>query len=272
LLAAVLVVPFPSSVLADTDERELRRSREKIESLAEFTFVRVSYDSEGGWSEAFYDYDGRVWQRWETDYPEADKNFLIRLEELTTCAANPEPIVRKLTDDDLFRFPMLYMCDVGWMKLTAEEKRGLREYLLRGGFLWVDDFWGVAEWNNLVANLSGALPEYQWQDIRPDHPIMNVVFPLKECPQVPAKDFAERNMAWDPPGIHRHPAGGDAGVNQVNFKGITDKDGRLLVVATHNTDLGDGFEREGTEEWFFQTYSTKAYAMGINIVVYALTH
>ncbi len=272
LISAAACVYTPDSAQADTDERELRQAREKIISYDEFTFVRVSYDSEGGWSEAFYDYDGRVWQRWETDYPEADRNFLIRLQELTTCAANPEPIVRKLTDDDIFHFPMLYMCDVGWMRLNTGEKQNLREYLLRGGFLWVDDFWGDAEWENLATNLSDVLPDYAWHDIPSDHPIMKVVFPLQECPQVPAKDFAERNMAWDPPGIHRSPAGGDAGVNRVNFKGISDKDGRLMVVATHNTDLGDGFEREGTEEWFFQTYSTKAYAMGINIVVYAMTH
>lgn len=271
-IPALILLVCASTAIADMDERELQRSREQIGSYAEFTFVRVSYESEGGWSEAFYDYDGRIWQRWETDYPEADRNFLIRLEELTTCAANPEPIVRKLTDDDLYRFPMLYMCDVGWMKLSPEEKRSLREYLLRGGFLWVDDFWGHAEWENLAANLADVLPEYKWQDIPPDHPIMNVVFPLQACPQVPAKDFAELKMQWDPPGIHRQPAGGDPGVQQVNFRGIADKDGRLLVVATHNTDLGDGFEREGTEEWFFQTYSTKAYAMGINIVVYAMTH
>lgn len=270
-ILALVALP-PRSAMADADAEDLRRAQEQIESYADFTFVRVNYDSEGGWGEAYYDYDGRLWQRWETDYPEAEDNFLLRLGELTTCAANPRPVVRKLTDPDLCRFPMIYMSDVGWMRLTPEEKRGLREYLLRGGFLWVDDFWGDAEWQNLEKNLKEALPEYRWEEIPSTHPILNVVFPLDTCPQIPAKDFAEGNMKWDPPGIHRQPAGGEAGVNRVNFRGITGPDGRLMVVATHNTDLGDGFEREGTDEWFFQAYSTKAYALGINIVVYALTH
>lgn len=271
-LAALLLSLGIGTAAADTDEHDLQRAREEIASYDVFTFVRVSYESEGGWGEAFYDYDGRIWQRWETDYPEADSNFLVRLGELTTCATNPHPIVRKLTDPDLFRFPMLYMCDVGWMKLSHEEQQQLRRYLLRGGFLWVDDFWGDAEWHNLEQNLREALPEFAWKDIPGDHPIMKVVFPLEACPRIPAKDFAETRMEWDPPGIHRQPAGGDAGVSQVHFRGLFDADGRLMVVATHNTDLGDGFEREGTDEWFFETYSTQAYAMGINIVVYALTH
>jgi hypothetical protein len=272
ILAAGFFAGAPLSVRADADARELRQTHESIESYSRFTFVRISYESEGGWGEAFYDYDGRIWQRWETDYPEAEENFLLRLAELTTTDPNPAPIVRKLTDEDLFRFPFIYMCDVGWMVLDQEEKAALREYLLRGGMLWIDDFWGDAEWNTLASHMREVLPEYEWFDIPAGHPILNVVFPLEECPQIPAKDFFDMGYQWDPPGVHRQPAGGDAGVNTVNFRGIADKNGRLMVVATHNTDLTDGFEREALDETFFQLYSTKAYAMGINIVVYALTH
>jgi hypothetical protein len=270
LALACLLAPVPA--LADADPRDLRDARESIRSYSRFTFVRISYDSEGGWGEAFYDYDGRIWQRWETDYPEAEENFLLRMVELTTCEPNPLPIVRKLTDDDLFRFPLIYMSDIGWMRLSREEIAALREYLLRGGMLWVDDFWGDAEWNTLASHMRRALPEFQWFDIPPGHPIFNVVFPLERCPQIPAQDFFEMGYQWDPPGVHRQPAGGDAGVRTVNFRGIADEDGRLMVVASHNTDLADGFEREGIDEAFFQLYSTQAYAMGMNIVVYALTH
>lgn len=237
-----------------------------------FTFVRIQYDSIGGWGEAYYEYEFRRWQRWETDYPQADENFLARLAELTTCQPNPKPIVRRLTDEDLFRFPFIYMVDVGWMKLSQKEKARLREYLLRGGFLWVDDFWGDAEWKSLETNLQEVIAGYRWEDIPSDHPILNVVFPLKECPRIPARDFAMQGWKWDPPGIHRQPAGGDAGVSQVHFKGVFDEKRRLMVVATHNTDIGDGFEREGYDEAYFKTYSVKAYAIGINIVIYSLTH
>src|SRR5690606_32605374 len=103
---------------------------------------------EGGPDEAWYYYEGRMWMRWETDYPEAEENFLLRLSQLTTIDANPRPITLRLTDPRLGLHPFLYMADVGWMNLSKGEQTALRDYLLNGGFLWVDDFWGTAEWDN----------------------------------------------------------------------------------------------------------------------------
>lgn len=254
---------------ADDGAESFKRFKVKknLNIFGKFSFVRIRYNSAGGYGESWYSFGGRSWERWETDYPEADENFVYRLAELTTLDPNPRAIVRGLTDEDLFEFPFIYMCDVGWMVLTDAEKAGLRAYLRRGGFLWVDDFWGWAEWDNLEEVMRDVLPEARWREIPPDHPILSMVFPLEGCPQIPARIFAVQGWKTEPVWIHKSD-----GLDDVHFRGCFDKNGRLLAVATHNTDIGDGFEREAEGEWYFQKYSTLAYALGINIVVYALTH
>ena len=234
---------------------------------AAMSFARIEYDSTGGMNEAYYYYEGRLWQRWETDFPQADENFLYRLEELTTSRPHPKPITRRITDEDFYDFPLLYMCDPGWMELDEQEIRRLRDYLLKGGFLWIDDFWGWAEWKNVERVFSSVFPERTWQEIPAGHPILSNVYKLDGVPQVPARDFAW--LGHDPPEIHRYPANR---VTPAHMRGYFDDAGRLMVLATHNTDIGDGWEREAYGEWYFETYSTVAYKVGVNIVVYALNH
>jgi len=238
----------------------------------EFTFVRVEYDSVGGYGESWYNYDGRTWQRWETDYPEAEENFVLRMRELTNLSVDPRPISLRITDPRIRDYPFIYMCDVGWMDLRKNEVTALREYLVNGGFLWIDDFWGQAEWMNLEVQMDRVFPELHWREIPKDHPILSSVFQLDECPQVPAKIFWDAfGETFDDPRGHREPVGGIPGVKDIHFKGLF-RDGRLIAVATHNSDIGDGWEREAENEQFFNVFSTKAYAIGINIVVYAMTH
>ena len=240
-----------------------------VSDTPEFVFARIHYDSTGGWGEAYYNYDGRTWERWETDYPQGDDNFARRLSQLSSVMPAARGVARRITDPDVGSFPFLYMCDPGYMKLTDDERQLLRQYLLNGGFLWVDDFWGEGEWWNFEAEMAGVLPESGWRDITSDHPILHTVFDLPGAPQIPAEDFAVRGWKTDPGWIHRSPA---TQLTPVNFRGYFDADGRLMVVTTHNTDTGDGFEREAYGQWFFEKYSTKAYMIGVNIVVYAMTH
>jgi hypothetical protein len=166
------------------------------------------------------------------------------------------------------------MCDPGWQLLTEDEVKALRRYLEKGGFLWVDDFWGIAEWQNLEEQTARAFPELKWKPIPPSHPIFSMVFPLKECPQVPAKIFFDMTgETFDMPDGHREPVGGIEGVRTTHFMGLFSADGaRLLAVATHNNDIGDGWERETEGEEFFRIFSTKSYALSVNIITYALTH
>jgi hypothetical protein len=253
-----------SSTLAD--DRTLRRN---ISTAPEFVFARIQYDSTGGWGEAYYPYDGRTWERWETDFPQGDDNFAHRLAELSSVVPAVHGVARRITDADVHRFPFLYMCDPGYMTMSADEKRRLREHLLAGGFLWVDDFWGEAEWWNFENVMSDVLPGVAWRDIPSDHPILHTVFELDAAPQIPAQDHAVRGWTHDPGYTHRAPA---TQLEPANFRGYFDGDGRLMIVVTHNTDIGDGFEREAYGQWYFETYSTKAYMLGVNIVVYAMTH
>lgn len=265
-----LALALAVTTLATADEPE-RRTPDAPKG--KFTFVRVEYDSEGGYGESWYNYDSRTWLRWETDYPEAEQNFLYRLRQLTTIDADPEPIHLSLTDPRLFQYPFLYMCDVGWQVLTDKEVKALRKFLLNGGFLWVDDFWGIAEWNQFERNMKKVFPEQVPFDIPDGHPILNIVFPLPTCPQVPAKIFYDTlRQSFDPPDQHKYPHGGVAGVSEVHFRGWKDETGRLVAVATHNSDIGDGWERETEAEAYFEKFSVPSYAIGVNIITYAMTH
>ena len=271
---AVLALAVSSWLVpADAPQPTADGENEGPERAGRFTFVRVEYDSMGGYGEASYYYDGRLWQRWQTDYPEAERNFLYRIGELSTVSVNSQPISLRLTDDAIFEYPFIYMCDVGWQTLSNAETANLRKYLERGGFLWVDDFWGDGEWTNFEYNVSQAFPELSWREIPKNHAIYSMVFPLKECPQIPAKIFWEEwGISYDPPGVHRGPTGGEEGVRTVHFRGLFDKNGRLMAVATHNTDIGDGWEREGEDKEYFERFSVKSYAIGLNIIVFAMTH
>ena len=267
ILVLLLSAAGLTAARGDADDFLRFKNQENESLVGKFTFVRIQYDSYGGADQAWYFFEGRIWQRWETDYPEADENFVYRMAEMTVLDPNPRAIVRRLTDKDLFDYPFIYMCDVGWMVLTREEHDRLGQYLRRGGFLWVDDFWGRAEWDNFERIMQVVIPEAQWREIPKQHPIFKMVFNLEECPQVPARMFAVEGWTTDPPYIHKSPE-----VEDVHFRGLFDEKGRLLAVATHNTDIGDGWEREAEGEWYFEKYSTLSYAMGFNIIVYALTH
>ncbi|MBI3736238.1 DUF4159 domain-containing protein, partial [Candidatus Sumerlaeota bacterium] len=203
LFLAALLVFGSARAWPDADPFQVFKQQKNILLPNKFTFLRVEYDSVGGYGEAEYDYDGRHWLRWQTDFPEADENFIFRLAELTAIDPNPHTEVRRLTAPDLFKFPLIYMSDPGWMDLSKEEVAALRNYLLQGGFLWVDDFWGDAEWENLERTMKEVFPGQTWQPVPKDHPIMNIVYPLKECPQVPARDFATMGWKYDPPAIHK---------------------------------------------------------------------
>lgn len=260
-------------VPADLPDRRFMPNPKAPAYQGKFTFVRVEYDSVGGYGQSWYSHDGRDWERWETDYPEAEENLLTRMKELTTIRVNPNPISLRLTDRSLFDYPFIYMSDVGWQTLSEKEVERLRAYLSRGGFLWIDDFWGDQEWKNLEFNMSQVFPDLTWRTIGSDHPILSTVFKLDKCPQVPAKVFWMRSgESFDAPDFHRYPHGGYEGVRTVNFKGLFDEKGRLLAVATHNTDIGDGWERESEDKRYFEQFSTRSYAIGVNIIVYALTH
>ncbi len=235
-----------------------------------FTFVRIEYSSGygGGYGRrgrGGYGY-GPSGGNWATDWPDSDYNFSYRLHQLTAMDVDPNGLVLRLTDPELVNYPFIYMLECGRLVFSDEEVEALRRYLLNGGFLMVDDFWGEAEWFNFYREIKRVFPDREPVELSIDHPIFHTVFDLKEKPQIPSINVA---VAGRPYGItwEREDA------QEVHFKAIYDDKGRMMVIICHNTDLGDGWEREGEDEWYFHEFSEKkAYPLGINIVVYAMTH
>jgi hypothetical protein len=269
-LLASLIAGADVEMNIDRSWTEDARKPQPAVDLSLFTFTRGAYDSEGGFGDAFYSYDGRVWARWETDYPEGDENFTTRLAQLTRVHAAKHAAKRTFDAADLGDMPLLYVADPGWMVLSKREQEGLRRYLLNGGMIWADDFWGDGEWQQFEDAMRLVLPDVQWRELPVAHPIFHTVFDMKEMPQIPALPFAERGAGTaESPGMHKWPGGS---TDTPHMRGWFDADGRLMIVATYNTDLGDGFEREAFGQWYFETFSTKAYMLGTNIVMYALTH
>jgi hypothetical protein len=233
-----------------------------------FTFVRVEYDSGGGYGQMRRGRRYGGWGGgWMTDWPDSDLNFSFRLQQLTSLKVNPDPISLRLTDPKLFDYPFLYMIEPGALNFSEEEVAALRHYLLNGGFLMVDDFWGDYQWENFYQQIKRVFPEREPEELPVDHDIFKCVYQLKEKPQVPSIH------SWPGPGsnITWEEHGGDS--RTVHYKAIFDDNKRMMAIICHNTDLGDGWEREGENEDYFHEFSEKkSYPMGINIVTYAMTH
>jgi hypothetical protein len=206
---------------------------------------------------------------WSTDYPYAGINLMIRLSELTKAPVakdengDPPYWVVRLTDDALFKCPILMGSDVGTIGLSDQEALRLRQYLLKGGFLWVDDFWGTQAWNQWTHEIHKALPEYKVFDIPVEHPLRHMLFPVNEVEQVTNINFWMRTGQTSERGDDSPHA---------DLRGIADDKGRIMVVMTHNTDFGDSWERESESREFFEQFSPKGYALGIDVLLYAVTH
>ena len=229
-----------------------------------FTFSRVLYES------VRREYLGHGW---DTDYPTSDVNLMVRLSELTTARVSedrhgePDHVVVRLTDPELFDFPFIFMSDVGTAYFDDQEVEQLRKYLHQGGFLWADDFWGKRAWGNWLSEIGKVLPasEYPVMNLRPDHAIFRSLYHVAEVPQIPSIQFWRRSG-----GTSTSELGADSAIP--HFRGISDEHGRLMVFMSHNTDIADGWEREGEDEEFFHRFSIDAYAVGVNVVLYTMTH
>ena len=233
-----------------------------------FNFCRVMFTS-----------THREKQGWGTDYPGADINFSIRVSELTTIdvkmidhsdseGAEPDAVVVRLTDEALFNCPFIFMEDAGTARFSAAEVERLQSYLLKGGFLLVADYHGDFGREQFDREIGRVLPSSRYPIITvtppDDHALWKAMFPVTQLPQMASiatwrrtGDIIERwNVNGDPP----------------SARVIADEHGRGMVVMIHNTDLPDPWEREGEDKDYFYRFSPDAYAVGINILIYAMTH
>jgi hypothetical protein len=208
---------------------------------------------------------------WLTDYPLAEIDLSIRLSELTKTpvsfdeSGQPRHLIVRLTDDELFRCPFLMMQEVGRLFITDEEAARLRTYLLKGGFLWVDDFWGSYAWDIWEDQIQKVLPpkEFPIVDVPNGHPMFRTLFEVKGVPQIPGIG------TWR---FGRRTSERGADSAQVHSRAIFDQKGRLMVFITHNTDVSDSWEREGEDSSYFYAFSVDGYAVAIDVLLYAMTH
>jgi hypothetical protein len=210
---------------------------------------------------------------WRTDYPWAQRNLLIRLSEVTKTRVSwlktgvPHVWLVRLTDPALFQCGFLMASDVGTIGLTLDEAQALRLYLQKGGFLWVDDFWGDEAWAHWSRELAKALPgtEYATEDVPLTDPIFRSMLDVKKVPQVTGIGFW-RSVG----GQTTSERGAESAVP--HLRAIRDAHGRIIVVMTHNTDVSNSWERETDDPAYFYQFSVAGYALGINILLYAMTH
>jgi uncharacterized protein DUF4159 len=209
---------------------------------------------------------------WRTDYPRADINFSIRFSELTKANVSfnaqrePRHLLVNLGGPELFSCPVAIMSAPGAASINETEALNLRTYLLKGGFMWADDFWGSYQWEHWVGQIRRALPasEFPIFDIPPEHPIFRTQFEVRDLPQIPNIGFYMRS------GGRTSEQGADSSIPHI--RAIADASGRIIMLMTHNTDIADSWEREGDDPGYFMTFGPKGYALGINAFLYALTH
>jgi len=249
ILTARYLVPALCAVLALTargDESEYLT----MWPDQEFDFARlVYYDSGRGWRGG----------SWTVDYPEAEFFFNKGVSRLSRVDMGGNGVQIELDDDSLFNYPWLYAVEVGYWQLSDYETTRLREYLLRGGFLMVDDFHGSSEWLGFINSMNRVFPDRPIVDIEDSHEILHVVYDVDERIQIPGISPLMRGVTYEQDGVEPH------------WRGIYDDNGRLMVVINHNMDLGDAWEH-ADDISYPQEMTTLALHFAVNYVIYSMTH
>lgn len=213
----------------------------------EFQFARMQFHST------------RRYRAWMTDWPEAEQHLMRGVNRLTRIRAASQSRLVSVADEDIFDYPMLYAVEPGRWQFSDEDATRLREYLLRGGFLMVDDFHGSYEWRGFVAGLRRVFPNRQIVDIPRSDSVFHTVYDLEARVQIPGIQSAFSGRTYERDGVTPH------------WRGIYNDEGHLMVVINFNMDLGDAWEHADVPEYALQ-YTNLAYRHAINYIVYAMTH
>jgi hypothetical protein len=248
-------------------ENEDEGPRPSFPSQAEFHFIRVEYTDlpqyHRRWSYASRNGSGEGW--WIVDWPDADDHFTAGVQRLTRIEAG-DPRHLRLTDDRLFDYPWIYATQTGWWGLSNAEVARLREYLLRGGFLVVDDFWGAEQWEVFRETMQRVLPDRPITDIALSDSVMHVLY-----------DIQEKDLTFIPGTRHlRRGPGGTVVVEQPwgtapAWRAIYDDKNRMVVAVNYNTDVGDAWEYADSP-LYPELMTALAYRYGVNYLIYSMTH
>lgn len=226
-----------------------------------FTFARLKHERGGGF--------GFGWRMgWQEDYPRADVIISYRVHQITALNVRPGPNPIDFTKDDMAKYPFVYMSGVERLSFTDQEVPVLRNYLLSGGFMMIENFWGDAAWRNLALQMKRVFPDRQPVELALDHPIFHSVYDFKSKPQVPtAGQYETRGIFYD------YGRDYDVMGNGPHYFALYDDKGRMMMLICHNNHFADGWEHEGDDPDYFHVISEgMAYPMFINIVTYAMTH
>ncbi len=240
------------STLNSTSAMGQVRQSDLIDSAGEFAFVRIQYDSY--YSGGFYG------GPWATDFPAADENFLRGVARLSNVRVVEKPIVLRFDDEEIFNYPFLYALEMGrngGISLSPQEIQNLREYLLRGGFLLIDDFWGEQQWDAFYQGFSQIFPDREIIELNSSHEIYHTFYDIDGAQMIPGRG-GRRGL-------------GQAGMDNASNHAILDDEGRIMVLINWNSDMGDGWEHT-YDQWYPTQYANSAYQLGINYLIYSLTH
>jgi hypothetical protein len=196
---------------------------------------------------------------WATDYPKADRQFVQGVRRLTRLHTRSTEQVVSLDNDEVFDWPWLYGVEVGHWNLTPSQCRKFREYLLRGGFFMCDDFHGTQEWEVFMDAMGRIFPDRPVVEIDGRDAIFHVLYDLNDRVQVPGIQYWYSRRTWEKDGVSPH------------WRGIYDDNGRVMVAICFNQDNGDAWEWADSPR-YPEKYASQAYRMGINYIIYAMTH
>jgi hypothetical protein len=221
----------------------------------EFVFARLIYSS--GLNGSFR---GRR-NAWATDFPEADYKFMYGIQRLSNVRVQIQENPVHIMDPELFRYPFLYAVEVGQMTISMQEAERLREYLLRGGFLYADDFWGLYQKQNFLNQMRKVFPDRAVATLPLSHEVFHTFFDIDHVMQIPnVSNGCNGRRTWQ-----------DSSDIVPTVLGLNDDTGRLMVMATYNSDLGDAWEWMD-EPCYPALFSGQAYRMGLNFILYAMSH
>jgi hypothetical protein len=246
--------PHNLGVEAYPDEIEHPESQipEDGDQPAEYTFARLRYPST-------YGRFGRGYYSWGIDSPKADRQFVQGVRRLTRIDTRSVEEVVNIDSDEVYNWPWIYAVEAGHWTLSDAECAKLRDYLLRGGFLMTDDFHGTQEWSVFMASMGRVFPDRPVVDIPNSDPIFHVLYDLDQRFQVPGIQYWYTGRIYEKDGVEPH------------WRGIYDDRGRLMVGICHNQDNGDAWEWADHPR-YPEKYASQAYRLGINFIVYAMTH
>jgi hypothetical protein len=254
-IAALLFTLVPS--LQPSVDAQLPNATDDRFAGLQWRFVRIKYHFHTEGTNVAQDFYGEPWY---IDAPAAEQNLSRRLKTATAIQVE-DPIVLSLDDARLFTYPWIYFVEPGNLRMTDGDVATLREFLLRGGTAMFDDFHGPIEWDNLVAEMKRVFPDREIVDFPKDHPVYSCFYKLDGYPQVPGLGSFMAGRTWEKGGYVAH------------LRTILDDDGRPMLFINWNTDMGDGVEWSNVEEYpGYIKYTSLAYRMMINEIVYALTH